>query len=558
MKKLIALLLLAAMLLSLCACGKTPGNSQGGDQPLTTIRILTKNDFDSNTKIEDWEKYDVSKVFIYKLEELGIQLELECIDNDAFGNVVRTRMAAGVDLPDIVSVSFDGLGAHEITQWGQNGLIIPASDLMAEYDTDGSIAAYWDEKCPGTRAANTATDGKLYWFSYLYRPTEYSIETGEELPPYTFRGLSIRQDWVEKVGETMKIVYTPDELFDLLMKFQEQDVNGSGVKDECVDVMIDRFSDGGIADGFGLSTSLLAYIDSNDQVQSNFYNENLKDYLEFMKKLYDNGLYDTASFSSTSLYSELVAQNKAAVIYNYSHAWDYEMQTGDPDAQYTPFILDMDGDLSNGWKAHGDISGTTFNQYFVTSACKNKEAVMKLFDYIYSDEYAFLDYAGIEGVNYELDENGVAMPLDLGEIPTDAAEKEEYYQKYQVLAFTGLGLYALPAMNVAPMYKHVIDPDDPEYIQVKWRAISEFYQNADTCWFEGQTITAQATQEELVKSNQIGATLSSYASEMLTDMILGRKDIAELPNCVAEMELLGLKEFMSIVQAQRNRIVNAQ
>lgn len=558
MKRTIAFLLLFAMLFSLCACGGQNGNSGNGETELTTIRILTKNDYDDTTKIEDWEKYDVSKVFKYKLEELGIQLELECIDNAAFANVVRTRMAAGVDLPDIVAVSFDGLGTHEIIQWGQNGLIAPASDLMAQYDTDGSIAAYWDEKCPGTRAANTASDGKLYWFSYLYRPTEYSRETGEELSPYTFRGLSIRQDWVEKVGETVKTVYTPDELFDLLKKFQDQDVNGSGAKDECVDVAIDRFNEGGIADGFGLSTNLLAYIDQNDKVQSNFYNPNLAEYLKFMKRLYDNGLYDTASFSTTSLYSELVAQNKAAVIYNYSHIWNYENQTGDSNAQYTPFILEMDGDLSNGWKSHGDIAGTTFNQYFVTSACKNQEAVMKLFDYIYTDEYAFLDYAGVEGVNYDLDENGIVVPRDLGDIPTDPDEKEEYYKKYQVLAFTGVGLFSLPAMNVVPTYKYEVDPAEPEYMQIKWRAIAEFQKNADTCWFEGATILAQATKDELTKSNQIGATLSAYASEMLTDMILGRKDIGELQNCVAEMELLGLKDFMAIMQAQRDRIINAK
>ena len=561
MKRIVSLLLSTAMVLSLCACGKketnNPGSGNNG-QELTKIRVLCKNDFDSVTKTEDWEKYDVSKIFIYKLEELGIELELECIDNDAFANVVRTRMAAGVDLPDIVSVAFDGLGTHEIIQWGQNGLIVPANDLMEEYDTDGSIAAYWDEKCPGTRASNTANDGNLYWFSYLYRPTEYSIETGKELPPYTFRTLSIRHDWVEKVGETVQTTYTPDELYDLLKKFQDQDVNGNGLRDECVYVKIDRFDQGGIADAFGLSTSLLAYVDENDKVQSNFYNPNLTEYLKFMKKLYDNGLYDTSAFSGDLLYSDLIAQNKAAITYNYSHWADYESMVAAEGAQYTPFILDMDGDLTNGWKSHGDIAGITFNQHFVTSACKNKEAVMRLFDYIYSDEYARLDYAGIEDVTYTMDDKGVVTKLDLGTIPTDPDEKEEYYNQYQVLAFTGLGLYGLPAMNVVPTYVNEVNPNEPEYVQIKWRAISEFRKNADTCWFEGSPVLAQPTQDELSRSNQIGATLSAYASEMLTDMIMGRKNIDDLPECVAEMELLGLKDYMKIMQAQRDRILSAE
>lgn len=139
-----------------------------------------------------------------------------------------------------------------------------------------------------------------------------------------------------------------------------------------------------------------------------------------------------------------------------------------------------------------------------------------------------------------MDDKGVVTKLDLGSIPTDPDEKEEYYNQYQVLAFTGLGLYGLPAMNVVPTYVHEVNPNEPEYVQIKWRAISEFRKYADTCWFEGSPVLAQPTQDELTRSNQIGATLSAYASEMLTDMIMGRKNIDDLADCVAEMELLGL------------------
>ncbi|MGI6691788.1 MAG: hypothetical protein ACOX63_13250 [Christensenellales bacterium] len=548
MKKFLSLALSLVMVLSVCAFGVA--------EELTTIKILCKNDFDSEIKSEDWEKYDVSKVFIAKLEELGIRLELECIDNASFPNVVKTRMAAGVDLPDIVSVAFEGgISASEVIQWGQNGLIIPASELMDKYDEDDSIRTYWNEKCPGTLAANTAADGNLYWFAYLYRATSYSMETGEELPPYGWRTMSLRQDWVEKVGETMKLVYTPDELFDLLVKFQENDVNDNGLKDEVVCLKIDQFGQGGMADGFGLSTSTLCYVDQNGKVTSNFYNPHLVDYLAFMNKLYVNGLYDTAAFSGDLFSSELITQNKAAVTYNYSAWSDYETQMGVEGAQYTPFILDMDGDLSTGWKAHGDVAGITFNQHFVTSACKNPEAVTKLFDFIYTDEYAYLCTAGIEGQTYTKDDKGVVTRIDHGPEPTDKAEKEAFRIKTSDLFGTSAGLYVLPAINVVPSYTWEVNPNAEEYQQVKSRVIVEFNKNIDTCWFEGGTKYAMATDEQREEIEEFSEQLSTYASELLTNIILGERSIDSLEEGVKELEKLGLTRYMEIQQERHNRLL---
>ena len=111
MKKFLSLALSLVMVLSVCAFGVA--------EELTTIKILCKNDFDSEIKSEDWEKYDVSKVFIAKLEELGIRLELECIDNASFPNVVKTRMAAGVDLPTSSPSLSGGISASEVINGGR-------------------------------------------------------------------------------------------------------------------------------------------------------------------------------------------------------------------------------------------------------------------------------------------------------------------------------------------------------------------------------------------------------------------------------------------------------
>lgn len=124
MKKRILSFLLAGMLtagmLAGCEGAKTSENpaadeqqsaaeesgaagEDGGEQELTTVHILCKNDYDDVIKTENWEQYPISQELISDLEEIGIRLELECIDNESFENVVKTRMASGQDIPDLIS-----------------------------------------------------------------------------------------------------------------------------------------------------------------------------------------------------------------------------------------------------------------------------------------------------------------------------------------------------------------------------------------------------------------------------------------------------------------------
>ncbi len=557
MKKLIALVLATIMALSLFSAALA-------DDELITLRILAKNDFSSEIKTADWEKYDVSKEFQARIAELGIRIEFECIDNAQFPNVARTRMASGVDMPDIIAVAFDGdLTASEVEDWGMNGLIIPASELMEKYDEDGSIRAFYDAQVPSAYGSNSSADGNLYWFSYLYSPKSVIRETGEPGSKYNLRTPSIREDWVKKVGEELKIAYTPDELFDLLVKFQENDVNGNGLKDEVICVPIDSL-DNGFTGAFGLSHSMLVYVDKDGNVDSNFYHEeNLQAYLEYMHKLYEAGLYDTAAFGADLFSGELITQNKAALTFNYAAWGDYEKQIGLPEAQYTPFIIDDDADLSTGWSCFGDVAGGTFNQYFVTSACKHPEAALKLFDFIYTLDYALLNQAGPTGT-YIVDDKGVvdtSPETGLREPapdPSDTAAREAWSIKYSTFFSASAGLYGLPAIVVTPGYSYQIDPSAEEYQQRKQSVIVDMHKFDDTCFFEGGDYYARATAEEKEKVNEISTVLSTYAQELFVDIILGNKDISALHDGIEEMKSLGLDDYVEVYKARRERFVAAQ
>ena len=66
----------------------------------------------------------------------------------------------------------------------------------------------------------------------------------------------------------------------------------------------------------------------------------------------------------------------------------------------------------------------------------------------------------------------------------------------------------------------------------------------------------QPTDEENAFLLEHEALLTTYARELLTDLILGNKSIEDLPKYLEEMEELGYKEYLDIMQARLDRFVN--
>ena len=273
-KRVISILLTCAMAACMLAgCGETKESSESSqksevkktegekkaetdEKELTTIHILCNNDYNEEIKTEDWEQYEASKVLIADLEEIGIKLELECVPQGELANIVQTRLASGVDVPDIIP---EGLDQNAILEYGEAGLILPVNELVYKYDEDGSIRAFYEKYIPGKWQAMTAPDGNLYWFSYISGKTakaKYDTLRNEEYVKIGGHAPQIRKDWVEAVGEEVKDVYTPDELFTLLKKMYDEDANGNGVSDEIVYLPISSFWE--LSIDFGLSPYPLA------------------------------------------------------------------------------------------------------------------------------------------------------------------------------------------------------------------------------------------------------------------------------------------------------------
>lgn len=567
-KKVLSLLLAAAMVVGLVAgcgakeTGEAPaeeatnvteeGKEEEAEKPkeLQTVRILCNNDVGGDVFVEDWEEYEISKVLVQDLEEIGVRLELECVAGDSFENVVTTRMAAGVDLPDLVSWIWTAGDRASVLEWAESGLVYPINELLEQYDEDGSVRKFYDEEAPGAWELGTALDGNNYWISCILSENfnkRVDKETGTEYMVADPHTLSIRADWVEAVGEEVKEVYTPDELAAIVKKMQDQDANGNGEKDEIIYAEIAKFSDC-IATGFGLTrNSLAGYFENDHKVFSNFYHENFPAYIEFMQKLYKEGLYDTEALSASQ--TEMVAQDRVAVAGNYA-GWIYEQSLPEFDENkeyYRPIIIDLDGDLSNGWAQAVDSNLTaTYGQFFVPKNCENPEAVAKLIDYMYTERYAAMCQFGREGINYNLDENGNYVV-----IPGVEMNKENGH-----LRTGGFSMKALPYVLTCVQVSELTNDNPPSKFQ-KTEFFNDFvinkYPTLEQVEFTAQ-LTGIPTEEEQAFMDEKFETLKTFARELTADLILGNKSLDDMDEHLAELEKLGLKEYIDIVQAQHDRV----
>lgn len=545
-KRIMTIALAVAMLLT--AFG-TVSFAEGADTELTKLSVICRAKFNADNPLDERDKNLVYQKFEQDLADMGIEIEYELVDDASIATVVQTRMAAQTDLPDMIADAWIGVSETEILSWAENGLLVDIKKIVDQYDEDGSIFKFYEDHTPGVLASVTAPDGGIYWFSYLNAAT-YVEQDGT---PQDFQGNSytplIRADWLEKAGIDYKKKMTHDELFDALKAIQDVDANGNNAPDEVIAIGIDAFNNG-FARSFGLSTMILADIDpETGKAYNSLYKEEFKDYIAYMQKLYEAGLYDTTALGE-GMTTELIADNKASLAYHYA-SWDSFESTisATDEAVYAPIML-----TKNDGTAYTTVDPLfgTYCHYMVTNACENLEAVVRLFDYIYTDEYALLDKFGLEGVSFEYDENGIPQTLyDPNVHPLNWEGNS---------LFNTVGMIAFPSINTGySVFKREV-PED-------YRKLKSEYAN----WFQDEggveaiketygslsLKLALPTTEEMEKTSEIENVLNTYMKELLTDLILGNRSIDDLPAYIEEMESLGLTDYLDIVQARRDRFVEA-
>lgn len=180
-------------------------------------------------------------------------------------------------------------------------------------------------------------------------------------------------------------------------------------------------------------------VDENYNATYKFTSDKIREYFKWLNKMYNEGLLDPEF--ATQTYDDYIAKIASGrVIALLDTDWDYAdgekvlKSDGKLEQTYCGLPLTIDKDTKAPSLMYQGLP--TGQGVGITTACKDPVAAIKYLDYICSDEGQVLVNWGIEGTNYQVDENGHRYRTQ-EEIDEEANNKD--YSKN-----TGVGFHNYP------------------------------------------------------------------------------------------------------------------
>lgn len=325
----------------------------------------------------------------------------------------------------------------------------------------------------------------------------------------------------------------------MLRDFREKDANGNGQQDEIMFIDPSSFRTS-IAQWFDLPTDMIALDPVENKIVSPWNSPNVKPYFEYLNSLVQEGILDPSVAGNFELMAQKRAENKLGCLWDYTNAMWNEPTVAEiaPDALYAPLmpLPALDGVEPGSMSEPGSM---VWERYVVTKDCEDLEAVARLLDIVYSDEYAVLTAFGQEGVNFTY-EDGVMTPIP--DLTADMAHEQRISEG--AMLWNGV----LPRVQEVDMRQQVANCDDYKR-QVTLDLIDYDLKYPD----QVNNFLALPTKEESDKINALLPNLQTASKELATKLTLGQISVDDLDKEVEKLEELGLSELVDIYQARYER-----
>lgn len=326
------------------------------------------------------------------LEDItGVKVNWECVDFGDYETVAQTRLASGMNLPDILRLP---VVTGVVTKYADEGLLLKMSDYINEDITPNICKLF--EKYPLIKAMATAPDGNIYALPYL----EWDVN---EVVVYWN---SIRQDWLDNLGLSMPT--TIDEYHNVLLAFKEKDANGNGDPNDEIplgystDQMFGLY---GLKGAYGMPFGKDIWSVNEGKVQLDLVDPRIKDLLITLNQWYKEGLLYTEVDNSgmVDVISQDLLGGQTMLASDNLMSYNGYAYSANPNCNYvyTPLLSNEQYPVE---KPQLYKRSTGMWGYFAaTTDAKDPELVMRWIDYVWaSEESKHLRYYGLEGVTYEM------------------------------------------------------------------------------------------------------------------------------------------------------------
>lgn len=547
-KKLVALLLSLALVLSLGACGGNGGSStsseaspsstteesgaaaESGDEsqaetaetgefqlPIvdepTTLSYFVADDSNAAIMTTDWNDNE----FYQEMERrTGVHLEFEMVSSADYQTNFNLMIASG-NLADMIYVGASYY-AEGVDAAIDDGYFLDLTDLVDEYMPNYERIRTSDVQY---ELLSTTDSGRL--------GAVYELRQSKQGP---WLGLWIRQDWLDDLGLDTPVTF--DDYHEVLTAFK----NEKGATAPLILNFSGSDGEFGTMSG-GLNVLNSWQLDETGKVNFGPYMDAWKEYVTIMHQWYTEGLIDPdfmATDERTADMAKVVTGASGVFAALYTMPSVYEAASEDPNMNLAPVNPPV---MNEGDEGHIRLRDSyTSGNTAISADSENWEVALRWLDYLYTEEGALLANYGVEGDTFEFDENGEPVFTD------KILNNENGWTMTQTVAS-----YLCPSAGIANWSDWTRElAGVPEKDQACYDVWSEFSDD----WRLPSSVTL--TQDESTERAALYADISTIVKEQTAQFISGALDIEENWDAyISALEASGMERAIEITQAAYDR-----
>lgn len=450
--RVVALLLSLLMISSgLIGCGKKSDNKAVEDTQSGTTEatqsVAEEDPYKDHVEIsismwdssEDSVNPETEPIYKAISEKLNITIKMQPITWDDYGTKIQMWAASG-QLPDVFAM--DAFGSKNYSNWTSQGIVRTIPDDLSQYPV---LEKYLSSE---SFQAMKSTDGKFYCIPRAnYTNLQYGMM--ENIVLY-------RWDWAQQVGITEE-PQSYDDFVNMLKAIVENDPEGKKTvgltfKEPTVQMLRLLMTCNPVAT-YGEAASY-RWIKEDGQFIPAYFSKNTVKGIQDMKDMFDMGIIDKDL--ATLKYKEGESKfysGRAAACWENSTKPDEWAKTY-PDKNFTDCVKILKTWPSEDGNRYQYVDGASSSESYFNANVDDKkmDRILRLYDYLLSDEgRAYYQY-GIEGVDYKRDGDKIIYLKDgqLVDKPnTDLEEKYASTKSLGNLATWGSDFYWDPTNSSA-------------------------------------------------------------------------------------------------------------
>ena len=416
-RRVVSILMATTMVMSLAAgCGS---KSAGGSEAQEGVKTFT-----GFFAVPGSEINDDNEIQQLIADKTGVKVKETWLTGQTAEEAVGTLIAGG-EYPDFID------GGNATVQLYEAGALVPMDEYIEKYP---NIKEFFTEQEWDSLRQD---DGHIYWipqFSNIYGEEKECTHNDE--------AFWIQTRVLKWAGYPE--IRTMDEYFDLIESYNEANPTmEDGTENIPYTILCDdwryfclenapQFLDGHPNDG-----SVIVDPDTQKIIDYNTTDTAVA-YFKKLNDEYKKGIVDPESFTQT--YDEYIAKlSSGRVLGMIDQWWDFAYNAYDAiksaglDAQgcsYVPLPITIDRSVTNQWHNSGGVVNVS-SGLGVTVDCDDPDAAFKFINDLLDQEIHDLRFWGVEGTDYEVDENGEFYKTqDMRNEASDTAYKASHLCSY--------------------------------------------------------------------------------------------------------------------------------